>query len=268
MLILVALAGTAVAGIVAAQPVSTERAAEIIRQSIQKNEADWRAEPLYDHCERDDDGKGARTYDVTMIEGTPYKRLVAVNGRRLSASSARIEQLKLERATVERRMESPSARRQRLSGYRQRHMRIRSIVAELARAFTFALDGRTSLESSEVYVLNATPRPDYDPPTRDARALIGMHAVFWVDRRTHQWIRVSASVARPVSVVGFHFVRIEPGTTVEIEKVPVEANVWLTTHLRITSSSRIVFVLPHHTFYDERDFEYRRTSAHVASACE
>jgi hypothetical protein len=254
--------------LVAAKQPAAEIPAQIIHQSLAMNEADWRAEPAYDHCERDDDGDTARTYDVTIIEGTPYKRLIAVDDRPISQDSARNERLKLERARVDRRRESASARRRRLEEYQRTHARILALFRELASAFTFTAGGRERVDSKEAYVLNAEPRPDYDSPTRDGRVLSGMKAVFWVDTRTYQWIRVRAVVTKPVSIVGFQLVRVEPGTTIVIEKAPVEAGIWLMKRLQIKSESKLLFFVPHHTFYDERDFDYRRTSVNVLSTCD
>jgi hypothetical protein len=94
-----------------------------------------------------------------------------------------------------------------------------------------------------------------------------MDARFWIDPSTSQWMKITASVTRPVSIVGFHLVRVEPGTTIGIEKAPVDWNVRLTSHMRVKSTSRLSFFVPGHTFYDERDFDYRRSSAHTASTC-
>ena len=88
---------------------------EIINRSIAANEADWRAEANYDHCEHDDDGGSVKTYDVTMIEGTPYERLVAIDGRALAVDARHDEQRKIARAMAERRDESPSDHAQRLA---------------------------------------------------------------------------------------------------------------------------------------------------------
>jgi hypothetical protein len=257
-----------VAVMLAAPQPASEAPAEIIERSVAMNEADWRAEPAYDHCERDDDGDTVRTYDVTIVDGTPYKRLIAVDDRPISPSKAAKELLTLEREQVERRGESPSARRSRLEKYRRTHARVLTLFRELGRAFTFSADGIKRVNATEAYVLNGSPRPDYDPPTVDTRALAGMRATFWVDVYTYQWVKITASVIRPVSLVGFQLVRVEPDTTIEIEKAPVDPAIWLTTHLRIKSVSRIFLFVSHHTFYDERDFDYRHTSAHVRSACE
>ncbi|HEX6907319.1 MAG TPA: hypothetical protein VF154_11965, partial [Terriglobales bacterium] len=67
-------------GAVAAQDVET-----IIQRSVQANESDWAADPQYDHYETDqEDGNPPQTFEVQMLLGSPYKRLVAVNGKGLS----------------------------------------------------------------------------------------------------------------------------------------------------------------------------------------
>ncbi len=52
----------------------------IIRRSVEANNIDWEAAPQYNHFERDRSGGGTRTYEVMMILGSEYQRLVAVNG--------------------------------------------------------------------------------------------------------------------------------------------------------------------------------------------
>ena len=59
--------------------------------------------PGYDYVERDrqQDG-GTKTYEELMILGSPYERLIAVNGKPLSPEQQEQEQQKLEAAVVER----------------------------------------------------------------------------------------------------------------------------------------------------------------------
>jgi hypothetical protein len=244
----------------------SKSAAVIIQRSLDANERDWRAEPLYDHCERVDDGDSVRTYAVTMVEGTPYERLVAVNDRPIAQADARQEQDKLQTTKAERRRESASERRDRIGAYQKTHERLRDLFREVGRAFAFTLQGTGPADGRTAFVIDARPRPGYDPPTRDAQALTGMDARFWVDTATYHWIRVAAHLKKAVSIVGF-LVRVEPGTTVKLEKAPVDGAVWLTTHLQIRSSSRILFVFGHHTYRDEREYEYRRTGSGHTSAC-
>jgi hypothetical protein len=55
----------------------------IIQQSVEANQRDWDAAPKFDCSEHDRASAGIKTHDDTMILGSPYQRLVTVNGKRL-----------------------------------------------------------------------------------------------------------------------------------------------------------------------------------------
>ncbi len=82
-----------------------ENAASIIQHSAEANERDWAAVPEFDNFERDRTKDGDRSYSVTMLEGSPYERLVAVNGKDLTGAKQEEEQKKYEKAVEERRHE-------------------------------------------------------------------------------------------------------------------------------------------------------------------
>ncbi len=88
-------------GSIAPQDVQT-----IIERSVEANEVDWKAAPEFSHFERDRSDTGTKTYEVRMILGSPYQRLVAVNGKPLPPDQERKEQQKLEQTIAERRNES------------------------------------------------------------------------------------------------------------------------------------------------------------------
>jgi hypothetical protein len=231
----------------------------LLERSIAANESDWRDESGYDHWERDDSGGVVKTYHVLMIDGTPYERLVAINDQALSSSKEQDEQQKLDKVIAKRRVESKSQRAHRLAEYQRDHDRVRAMFHELGRAFTFTLHGARRVESRTVYVLAATPRSDYTPPDVDARALAGMHAEFWIDAQSFRWVKVTAEVHRPVSVFGL-FVRLEPGTVLELEKAPVGDGIWLTSRLAIRSQTKILSFLSHRTYEDDRYYNYAKAS--------
>ena len=67
----------------------------IIERSVQVNNKDWQAAPAYSFSERDLQNGRARTSEVTMILGSPYQRLEAVNGKPLTPDEQAEEQRKL-----------------------------------------------------------------------------------------------------------------------------------------------------------------------------
>jgi len=227
----------------------------IVQRSMQANNRDWQVAPQYDYFERDRNDGTSRTYRVTMIFGSPYRQLVALDGEPLSAQQRAAEQSKLEQATARRRNESPRERTRRNAEYRKERQRDHQMIEQLAAAFNFRLAGQQKQGSRDVYVLEATPRAGYVPPTRNAAVLTGMRGTLWVDAQTFQWIKVEAEVTRPVQIAGF-VARVMPGTRFALEYAPVTSDVWLPTHYTMQSHARLLYVFSRRDQADESYYGY------------
>jgi len=243
----------------AAQAGGPPDAADLVARSMQANEADWAAAPRFDYCERTSDDDGVKTYDVTMLYGTPYKRLVMVDGKPLSPSDQRAQQQKLDAERGKRERESPQDRAHRIGDYRKDWDKAHRILEEMPRAFSYRVVGTRRAGARTAYVIDATPRPGYDPPDAEGRVLTAMHGEFWIDARTYQWVRASARVLHPVSIAGF-LARVQPGTRFELEQRPVGPGVWLPSHFSIRSHSSILLLFHHHVYEDHTYFSYRPTA--------
>src|SRR5205085_754263 len=130
--------------------------------------------PEYSFEERDREKGGTKTYDVTMILGSPYSRLIKINDEPLSAADSAREAQKLQEETARRRSESEAQRQKRIAAYQQERERDHVLLEQVSEAFDFSLVGREQLASRPVYHLHATPKPGYSPPNLHARALTGM----------------------------------------------------------------------------------------------
>jgi hypothetical protein len=232
----------------------------IIQRSVDANRADWKAAPAYDYFERDQENGGTKTYEETMILGSPYERLVAANGKPLTSNEQAAEQHKLDEVTAQRRQESSEQRARRVAKYEKDRKRDQLLMNELANAFDFRLLGQQKLGPYEVYVLKATPRAGYEPPNMEAQVLTGMQGKLWIDKNTFQWVKVEAQVIHPVSIEGF-LARVEPGTHFELEKMQVTDGVWLPKHFAMKSRAKILFLLTHTTQEDETYFDYHQSSS-------
>src|SRR5436309_13789943 len=82
-----------------AQRLSVEK---IIANSVAANQRDFQANPSYNWKERERTPKGSKTSQVTMIEGSPYYRVIAVNGKPLSPAEDATEQTKEQEAAAQR----------------------------------------------------------------------------------------------------------------------------------------------------------------------
>jgi len=234
--------------------------ASIIAKSVQANDADWKADPHYDYTEKDGTGANAVTYRVTMMMGTPYSQRVMENGSPLPPAQAQEEQQKYERTLAARRAESSWERARRIASWKRDRGRGHLLMSQLTRAFNFRIVRQQSLDSRQVWVVKATPRPDYQPPNMEAQALKGMTGTLWIDTQTCQWVKVEARVVRPVSIEGF-LAKVEPGTYFELEKAPVSSGVWLTSHFAMRSTAKVLGMFHRRSAEDETYSDYRLSSA-------
>ena len=236
--------------------------ATIVQRSVEANNRDWDADAQFAYTEQDLDGKGIRkTYDVTYVLGSPYERLIAINGTALSDSQRAQQQRKYDEMLSQRKSESPEKHAQRIGKFQMERRRDHGMLDELTKAFDFHLQGEHKVAGYSVYLLNATPRRGYQPPNRDTQVLTGMEGRLWIDKKTFQRVKVEAHVIHPVIIEGF-LAQVQPGTRFEVEKAPVEGDIWLVKHYSMRASAKVFFVVPHHAEEDDVYTNYhRQTSA-------
>src|SRR5215831_11693359 len=94
---------------------------DIVSRSVAAVQANWKAAPEFGFREHDVITKGGtrrvRTYQVWMLEGSTYNKLIAEDCRPLSASEAFREEEKLQQEVQVRRSESVTARKKRIGQY-------------------------------------------------------------------------------------------------------------------------------------------------------
>ncbi|HVI09235.1 MAG TPA: hypothetical protein VND65_13180 [Candidatus Binatia bacterium] len=237
-----------------------------MQKSLQANQRDWEAEAQFDYLEQDCERDGKKTYEKTMMLGSPYQRLVEADGKALSALQQDEEKQKMQRAWTQRRNESPRARDRRIAKYESERRRDQMLMDEMVKAFDFNLQAEAKVDGHDVYVLQAKPRPGYQPPTLETKALTGMEGTLWIDKETFQWVKVEAKVVRPVAMGGI-LAKLEPGTHFELEKVPVAPGIWLPKHFAMASKAKILLFHNYENRQEENYFNFRRTGrdAHQAS---
>jgi hypothetical protein len=234
-------------------------AQEIVRRSVAVETADWKAAPNYSFVERDTVIKhGAplsKTYEVLMIEGSPYNKLIAVGGRPLSPGEQAEEDRKLQQEIQKRKQESPGARARRIAKYQRERQQDHAMMMEMAHAFNFKLAGSEKVDGHDTWVLEATPKPGYQPKTRDTKVLTGMKGKLWVDKEQYHWVKVEAEVFKPVPFYGF-LGRVGPGTRFVLENEPVDGNIWLPKHFAVRVNSTALGFINHDTANDETYRDY------------
>jgi hypothetical protein len=203
---------------------------------------------------------GSKTFEVLMIDGSPYNRLIAINNEPLSHAQREVEQAKLDREIAARRSESASERRARISKYTQERSDEHLLMQQMVAAFNFEQIGDEQIGGIECYRFKAVPKPDYNPPVQKARVLKGMHGQMWIDKQHYHWVKVQAEVTEPVSF-GFFIAKVNPGTRFELQQAQF-GRYWLPKYFIQTVRASVLgfygFRSQEETFYSD----YRELKAH------
>ena len=227
-------------------------AREIVRRSVnldQKNEALARN---YTFLERDEtrvlDRSGKpkkapeiRTYDVTLLEGSPYRRLVARDDKPLSPQEERKEQEKLRKSIEERRKETPQERQRRISEWERKREHQHAPFQEIPDAFDLRLAGEETLDGRDVYVIAATPKPGYKPKLAAAAYFPKIKGKLWIDKQDSQWVKGEIETLDTVSFGGI-LVRLARGSHATFEQAHVNGEVWLPQRFSVYLSARLLLV--------------------------
>ena len=226
---LVLLVVTAPAGMFALA--ATPNPDEIVSKSIAATKSDWAEASKYSYLERDVESKRhdpriAKTYRVLMIDGSPYNLVTAIEDRPLAPDEKAAEQRKLQREIQKRQNESERERDRRIAKYKKESERDHDMLQEMIAAFEFHLNGEAQVDGRACWVLDAEPKPGYEPGNHEGRVLKGMKGRLWIDKATYQWVRVHAEVVKPVTFYGF-LAKVGPGTAFDLEQAPVAGDVWM-----------------------------------------
>jgi hypothetical protein len=216
---------------------------QIIRKSVAVTKADWAQASKYSYLDRDVESKRhsprtSRTYRVLMIDGSPYNLVTAMNDQPLSAEQKAVEQRKLQREIGKRQNESRRERERRIEKYRKENEHNHDMLQEMVNAFRFQLAGDAEVNGHACWILDAEPKPGYDPEDHEGRVLKGMKGRLWIDKSTYQWVKVRAEVVKPVNFYGF-LAKVSPGTEFALEQEPVGDDVWMpkTFNVRVRASA-------------------------------
>jgi hypothetical protein len=243
-------------------PLKPPSAQDIVRKSVENTNANWAAAPQFSFTERDiitrGEKRSSKTYEVLMIDGSPYNKLIAVNDQPLSSEEAGNQERNFHQETHRRRKEAPSARARRIAQYRKERRQDHDLMNEMVNAFNFELEGESMVNGQQCFVLDASPRHDYQPKNHETRVLKGMRGRLWIDIEQYQWVKVHAEVFRAV-VFGLFIAHVEPGTEFTLEQERVQGNVWLPSHFSTRVRARVLLV-SRKTLDDETYSNYHRTT--------
>ena len=228
----------------------------------------------YTYTERDVDhkldGKGntksteVKTYDVLEIYGEQVQRLIAKDDKPLDAKEAAKEDEKIQKVIDKRKNESDADREKREKKEEKEREDDRKFEGEVADAYNFTLVGTEHLDGRDAWVIDAEPRPGFEPHMKEAKFLSKFRGRVWIDKSDLQLAKLDVEAIDTVSL-GWILARIHKGTRVMLEQTRVNDEVWLPQRVTFKLDARIALFKGYLMDGEQNYSDYKklRTSAKI-----
>jgi hypothetical protein len=243
---------------------------EIVRRALQRNAHNDEISRQYTYLQRDDvrtlDGGGKvkhrdlQTFDITLLEGSPYSRLVARDDKALPPQEEKKQREKLKKNLDQRRTETPAQRQQRIADWDRKRNRERENLKEVPDAFDFRLAGEEQIDGVPVWVIEGTPHAGFKPKSKEAAYFPKVKGRMWVAKSDYTPVRIAVETLDTISIGAF-LVRLAKGGHIGVEFTRVNDEVWLPKHVGVTASARLFLVKGFHIDADFAFSDFKKFSA-------
>ncbi len=249
---------------------SQEQMQQLFRVVAEKDMENDKRLRDYTYVERDEehklDGKGqvksseAKTYEVMEIYGEQVQRLIEKDDKALDAKSAAKEEEKIQKIIDKRKNESEDVRRKREEKEEKDREQGRKFVLEVADAYNFHLVGNESLGGRDAWVIDAEPRPRYEPHMKEAKFLPKFHGRVWIDKNEAQLAKMDIECIDTVSL-GWFLARVHKGSRIIFEQTRINDEVWLPKHLALKVDVRLALLKNFNVEVEQAFRDYKKFRA-------
>ena len=225
---------------------------DIVRRGVETDSRNDQLARDYTYVQREErrslDASGgvkdvkSETYDVMLIDGTRYRRLVTRDDRPLPAAEQRKEEERQAKEAEKRRKETESQRLKRIEEAERRRQKNREQNREITEAFDFRLLGEDSVDGTPVWIIGGTPRKGFRASTAAGRALLPkLDCKLWISKSDYGWVRLEIETLDTVSF-GLAIVRVAKGSRIVMEQTRVNEEIWLPKRIVVTANARLFLV--------------------------
>jgi hypothetical protein len=216
---------------------SAQTADEIVKRSLTLDQRDWERARQYTYHENVTSDDGSKTFDVGYFYGSPYRRLIAKDGKPLPENEARKQQEKMDKELESRRRNPEREQRE----FEQRRAEMRKMLDEIPKAFTFTIAGEDAVSGKPAWILDAQPKPGYQGRDSRTKLLSKMKARIWVVKNDYRWAKADIEALDTLSFGWFLF-RINKGSRLQFAAQRINEEIWLPATFRLQAEARVALL--------------------------
>jgi len=224
---------------------------ELIREAIRNEIKDDSQPHLFAWKTRKDHGHRTEVeHDVQTPSGT-VSRVILINDAPLTPRQQREEQERLLTLLDPEQMQS------KLKEQQEDDARTRKILAAIPDAFNFVyLKSDTAPNGHKLITFQFTPRPGFDPPSREVAVFTGMRGELVVDETAVRLAKVDGTLFKDVNFGWGILGRLYKGGRFLVEKEEITPNHWDTTHMILHFDGKEIIFKSIHINEEETDWGY------------
>src|SRR5215470_7524568 len=132
------------------------------------------------------------TWDVTILYGEPYSRLIQKDDKPLSEKDEKKEQEKLDKFIEKRKNESDGDHQKREEKQKKEREEGRAFLRDVENAYDFRIAGEEPVDGRPAWILEAMPRKDFHPTQPHADILPKLKGRIWIDKKEYYWVKAEA----------------------------------------------------------------------------
>ena len=184
-----------------------------------------------------------KVYEVYPSEepGNTWKRLVSVDGKRLSEAELEKNDKVHQKHILERLNESPEKKAKRAREQARERAEDQREIDEIFAVYAITLVGREVVDGHPTILAALEPRRDYKPRTDEGKLMTKIRARAWIHEHEHQIVRVEIEALADIGFGMGVIAKVYKGTVGEFVRTKVNGEVWLPARARFTAKGRALF---------------------------
>ena len=202
----------------------------------------------------------SKQHEVRYIYGTQYKKLTQRNGAPLPEKERSAENQRLDRFANKHARLTPAEQARIAKDQEDKRRKTREFVEEVPNAFNFSIIREEMVDGRLAWVIQADPKPGFKPSSFQAKMLLNLRGMFWIEKTGMQIARVEAEVLDTISI-GLFLARLSKGTRVKVEQTLINNELWVPKVFRMDIDARLALLKHVHGTNEVVFSNYRKFSA-------
>lgn len=243
----------------AAQGRPQEPASQLVRRVIAHEVQAEKQDHSYWMFRLQQSQSGSETKTEEVVE-TPHgwlRRLLAVNGRPLTA-----DQRKKEDERLHKLLTDPAEQRKNQEATRNDVQQAQQLLQMLPDAFLYSYAG----SKAGIVKLNFNPNPKFHPQSRKATVFHDMVGSLWLDVTQQRLAGIQGHLNQKVKFAGGLLGYLDKGGTFDVKQTQIAPGVWDVTYMNIQMNGKALFFKTIAVREKDIRSDYRRVSSRLTLA--